>query len=207
MIIWKNKYFFLKTIAFHFQSKAFLLSSDKILRYQISFFFLWKLGSHLRKYGGYALNKCHILHLCENDELCLSSTHVVGHSVLENKPWRPNQSLRFFSVSFEFFLNTIEYAIEIYLTVLLGVFVLAASTEGKKIPRFIRKLNKYLGLPPKSNRTMDILLIRKNAVDIQTNSEEIDANFKSINKAEIINFDHYSVSCKTTSKWWYIKVL
>ena len=86
------------------------------------------------------------------------------------------------------------------LTVLLGVFVLAASTEGKKIPRFIRKLNKYLGLPPKSNRTMDILLIRKNAVDIQTNSEEIDANFKSINKAEIINFDWNSLSCKTTSK-------
>ena len=105
----KKQILLLKTMAFHFQSKAFLLSSDKILRYQISFFFLWKLGSHQRKYGGYALNKCHILHLCENDELCLSSTHVVGHSVLENKPWRPNQSLRFFSVSFEFFLNTIEY--------------------------------------------------------------------------------------------------
>ena len=67
------------------------------------------LGSHLREYRGYALDKCHILHICKNDELCLSSTHVVGHSVLDNQPWRLKQSSISFSVSFEFILDTIEY--------------------------------------------------------------------------------------------------
>ena len=37
-----------------------------------------------------------------------------------------------------------------------------------------------------------------NTVDIKTNAGEIDANYKSINKAEILNLNH----CKTTSKWW-----
>ena len=35
-----------------------------------------------------------------------------------------------------------------------------------------------------------------NTVDIKTNAGEIDANYKSINKAEILNLNH----CKTTSK-------
>ena len=35
-----------------------------------------------------------------------------------------------------------------------------------------------------------------NTEDIKTNAGEIDANYKSINKAEILNLDH----CKTTSK-------
>ena len=38
--------------------------------------------------------------------------------------------------------------------------------------------------------------IGTNTADIQANADEIDANFKSVNKAEIINLE----PCKTTSK-------
>ena len=43
-----------------------------------------KLGSHLRKYCGYAFDKCHILRIRENNELCLSSAHEWDIQLLKN---------------------------------------------------------------------------------------------------------------------------
>ena len=43
--------------------------------------------------------------------------------------------------------------------VLLGVFSLATKADGKKVPDFIKKLNKFLGLPSKSDIIQDILKI------------------------------------------------
>ena len=82
----------------------------------------------------------------------------------------------------------IEYDIEIYFTVLLGVFCLAANVERKKIPGFIKKLNKFLGLPPKSEKIMDILSISVNTAKINDNAGSIKNNAGSINvNAESIN--------------------
>ena len=50
-----------------------------------------------------------------------------------------------------------------------------------------------MGLQKLQNLFADI---GTNTVDIKTNAGEIDANYKSINKAEILNLYH----CKTTSK-------
>ena len=41
----------------------------------------------------------------------------------------------------------------------LGVLSLATTVDGKKIPDFIKKLNKYLGLPSKSDYILEILKI------------------------------------------------
>ena len=78
-------------------------------------------------------------------------------------------------------LLNIEYNIEIHFAVSLGVFSLATNVEGKKIPGFIKKLNKFLGLPPKSEKVMDILSISVNAANINDNAGIINANTGSIN--------------------------
>ena len=78
-------------------------------------------------------------------------------------------------------LLNIEYNIEIYFAVSLGVFSLATNVEGKKIPGLIKKLNKFLGLPPKSEKVMDILSISGNTAKINENAGSIDANTGSIN--------------------------
>ena len=78
-------------------------------------------------------------------------------------------------------LLNIEYNIEIYFAVSLGVFSLATNVEGKKIPGLIKKLNKFLGLPPKSEKVMDILSISGNTAKINENAGSIDANAGSIN--------------------------
>ena len=86
----------------------------------------------------------------------------------------------FLYVSFEFtFL--VKYYVVIYFAVSLGVFCLVANVEGKKIPGFVKKLNKFLGLPPKSKKVMDILSISGNTAKINENAGSIDANAGSIN--------------------------
>ena len=49
--------------------------------------------------------------------------------------------------------------IRIGYAVLLDVFSLATKIDGKKVPDFIKKLNKFLGLPSKSDSILDILKI------------------------------------------------
>ena len=49
--------------------------------------------------------------------------------------------------------------IRIGYAVLLDVFLLATKIDGKKVPDFIKKLNKFLGLPSKSDSILDILKI------------------------------------------------
>ena len=85
-------------------------------------------------------------------------------------------------------LLSIEYNIEIYFAVSLEVFSLATNVEGKKIPGLIKKLNKFLGLPPKSEKVMDILSISGNTAKINDNAGSINANAGSINdNSESIN--------------------
>ena len=85
-------------------------------------------------------------------------------------------------------LLNIEYNIEIYFAVSLGVFSLATNVEGKKIPGLIKKLNKFLGLPPKSEKVMDILSISGNTAKINENAGSINTNAGSINdNSESIN--------------------
>ena len=49
--------------------------------------------------------------------------------------------------------------IRIGFAVLLGVFSLATKVDGKKVPDFIKKLNKFIGLSSKSDSILDILKI------------------------------------------------
>ena len=58
---------------------------------------------------------------------------------------------------------------------------MATNVEGKKIPGLIKKLNKFLGLPPKSEKVMDILSISGNTAKINENAGSINANAGSIN--------------------------
>ena len=46
-----------------------------------------------------------------------------------------------------------------FFSVSLGVFSLATKVGGKKVPDFIKKFNKFLGLPSKSDKILDILKI------------------------------------------------
>ena len=80
-------------------------------------------------------------------------------------------------VSFRFTFNNIDYDIEIYLSVLLEVFF-STEVQGKKIPGFIKKLNKALGLPVKSEKAWDILSIS----DLKVNITGITANINNINE-------------------------
>ena len=65
---------------------------------------------------------------------------------------------------------------------------MATNVEGKKIPGLIKKLNKFLGLPPKSEKVMDILSISGNTAKINDNAGSINANAGSINdNSESIN--------------------
>ena len=82
----------------------------------------------------------------------------------------------------------------IYFTVSLGVSCLTSNVEGKKIPGFIKKMNKFLGLPPKSNKIMDILLISSNTAKINNiagtvskNTGNIAKNIADISKYHCIN--------------------
>ena len=58
---------------------------------------------------------------------------------------------------------------------------MAANVEEKKIPGFIKKLNKFLGLPSKSERVMDILSISVNTEKINDNAGSINNITGSIN--------------------------
>ena len=82
-----------------------------------------------------------------------------------------------------------RYDIENYFAVSLQVFCLAANVEGKKIPGFIKKLNKFLGLPAKSEKVMDILSISVNTAKINDNAGSINNNAGKIdvNAGSIIN--------------------
>ena len=79
----------------------------------------------------------------------------------------------------------IKYDIEIYFTVSLGVSCLTDNVEGKKIPRFIKKLNEFLGLPPNSNKVMDILLISGNTAKINNITGTVSKNAENIAKNTI----------------------
>ena len=78
---------------------------------------------------------------------------------------------------------------------------MVANVEGKKIPGFVKKLNKFLGLPSQSNRVVDILLISTNAEKINDNSGSINnitvnlsknAGNIAKNKADIFKYHHGS---------------
>ena len=88
--------------------------------------------------------KCYTSHMCKSD----------NH---EDK----NSPHYLFSKFRVFFSYDIEYCnkIKIVFVVLLGVFSLATKVDGKKVPDFIKKLNKFLGLPSKSDSILDILKI------------------------------------------------
>ena len=59
---------------------------------------------------------------------------------------------------------------------------MTANVEGKKVPGFIKKFNKFLGLPPKSDKILDILKISGNEEKINDNEENIAKNMADIAK-------------------------
>ena len=61
-----------------------------------------------------------------------------------------------------------------FFSVSLGVFSLATKVEGKKVPGFIKKFNKFLGLPSKSDKILDILKISGNEENIEKNMADIE---------------------------------
>ena len=69
-----------------------------------------------------------------------------------------------------------------FFSVSLGVFSLATKVEGKKVPGFIKKFNKFLGLPSKSDKILDILKISGNEEKINDNEENIAKNMADIAK-------------------------
>ena len=60
-----------------------------------------------------------------------------------------------------------------FFSVSLGVFSLATKVGGKKVPGFIKKFNKFLGLPSKSDKILDILKISGNEENIEKNMADI----------------------------------
>ena len=50
---------------------------------------------------------------------------------------------------------------------------MATNVKGKKVPGFIKKFNKFLGLPSKSDRILDILKINGNEENIAKNMADI----------------------------------
>jgi hypothetical protein len=71
-----------------------------------------------------------------------------------------------FSVSFEFTITNVEYDIEFFCSVLLGVFSVT-QVLGKKNPWIIKRLNKALGLGRNSKKVWDILSISENTANIK----------------------------------------
>ena len=69
-----------------------------------------------------------------------------------------------------------------FFSVSLGVFSLATKVEGKKVPGFIKKFNKFLGLPSKSDKILDILKISGNEEKINNNEGNIAKNMADIAK-------------------------
>ena len=57
---------------------------------------------------------------------------------------------------------------------------MATKVEGKKVPGFIKKFNKFLGLPSKSNRILDILKISGIEEKINNNEGNIEKNMADI---------------------------
>ena len=55
------------------------------------------------------------------------------------------------------------------------------KVQGRKIPGFIKKLNRALGLPSKSERVWDIFLISDLKVNVTENAENINKNAENIN--------------------------
>ena len=69
-----------------------------------------------------------------------------------------------------------------FVSVLLGVFSLATKVGGKKVPDFIKKFNKFLGLPSKSDKILDILKISGIEEQINNNEGNIEKNMADIAK-------------------------
>ena len=98
-----------------------------------------------------------------------------------------------YSVSFEFvfeiLIDNCERDIKIYVTVSVGFFS-STKVQGRKIPGFIKKLNKFLGLPPKSEQVMDILSISDLKTNITINAANINNNAGHIEKnmADILKY-------------------
>ena len=59
---------------------------------------------------------------------------------------------------------------------------MATKAEGKKVPSFIKKFNKFLGLPSKSDKILDILKISGIEEQINNNEEQINNNEGNIEK-------------------------
>ena len=57
---------------------------------------------------------------------------------------------------------------------------MATKVEGKKVPGFIKKFNKFLGLPSKSERILDILKISGIEEKINNNEGNILKNMADI---------------------------
>ena len=64
----------------------------------------------------------------------------------------------------------------------MGVFLLATKVEGKKVPSFIKKFNKFLGLPSKSDKILDILKISGNEEKINNIEGNVQKNMADIAK-------------------------
>ena len=74
-----------------------------------------------------------------------------------------------------------DHDIEIYVIVSVGFFS-STKVQGRKIPGFIKKLNKFLGLQPKSDQVMDILSISDLKTNITVNAANINNNAGNIEK-------------------------
>ena len=70
--------------------------------------------------------------------------------------------------------------IKVCLAVSLGVFSLN-KVQGRKIPGFIKKLNRALGLPSKSEKVWDLLFISELKFNVTENAENINKNAENIN--------------------------
>ena len=57
---------------------------------------------------------------------------------------------------------------------------MATKVEGKKVPGFIKKFNKFLGLPSKSDKILDILKISGIEEKINNNKGNIEKNMADI---------------------------
>ena len=67
---------------------------------------------------------------------------------------------------------------------------MTANIEGKKVPGFIKKFNKFLGLPSKSNRILDILKINGNEENIAKNMADI-AKYHPDETSKLINMYNF----------------
>ena len=90
----------------------------------------------------------------------------------------------------------------LYVTVSVGFFS-SIKVQGRKIPGFIKKLNKFLGLPTKSEQVMDILSISDLKTNLSVDSANINNNAGNIEKnmADILKYH------PGPRKWLHIKKL